>query len=1637
MDVGEHILNATAIMVDDAVKKAQYNKTIEAQVLSCEDATIGKYRCRYQDAIIYAYSNSSDVTYNKGAYVYILIPNGDMSKDKTILGATKKLGINYISQAQGEEAYNIIGNNCVIKQEKYYLDTNNKNYKYTIYQAGDENNLFDVSALNQYIKNSSSVIIAATIKTSIPVDRQYQGHYGITYNLKFHDNVSNTEVIRPYTINEDNMIDNPYRLVYGTRQCQIFEIDGTNFIQVQSIQIFNSGFPGAEGIETGLLSSGDIEISNLELLGAVRLSGDEISGVAITFSTPQGTLFTNNSVKGDVITITAQVRVKGKLASAAQQIPFYWGRENIIIGANNPYYNKSLGQGWQCLNKNNVIDYQIEQIKTELLNQIEVKQQENKYYFRNFEVLVYNAEKDTYESATREDIQNKENNFYYANPTKFGWLPGTDTYYLKFEDATARDNRFKVAIIYDGITITKTIDIQNLADAPELTIESSDGTKFYYDIGHPTLTCKVNGEQDKSYIYNWAYEDNSGIFRELPETTQQNQNYNQALLKRDQIQYEISSGERFANASQKDLKNAQAAVDDFNLIQRVKSNKIYDVQIRCITSFGTFKCSVYNENGLYLGTASITLTNTLEGEDLYSLVINNGSVTFQYNANGIAPNNQSLVTQQQIQALTFTIYDNLGNPIDEDIVANNQNCKVRWSFPIKNTLLVDKQDSGESSGTDPTLTYRYYDNKTILLYDIAQKYNIKKQNNQIRLTVDYKGMNLTTQTQFNFIKQGEPGTNGTEYIVKLIPNVKNGQNIPLWPMITHTVGLDANGRNEDLYLLNYRLPNINKEEYPFIADRKESIIKTTNDYQLLKAQLWRDGELIWEGHSANESVNNLKPTLVRWEILRNQYSNGVYDNSVFEITDNLEGKIRYNVNNQTDIFEPSANIIKCSITWQGKTYYGTIPITTAETSNWNYRVSLKDYTGFRYVIYSSDGVLPQYDNSYPFEFICQEKINDIWEDISNIEGEHKVQYKVQSDKLPIIAIGTNQREDSNLLEILEDRIGCKDNQWWVRPASRYDGLSINNAICFTFKRKYKDLDGNEFYNNIGRINVPIHFLLNKYGLSHINEWDGNSVQVDQQGGFILSPQMGAGKKDENNNFTGVLMGTVQFPEKQTAQTGLLGFDRGDRTFLLNSQNGSAIFGKNNGGQIIIDPSIDKAMLYSGNFWNKYDNEIGLPSSYEYRDDKYRPSGNNAEKGMIIDLTTPEIYFGSGNFYVNSEGHIHAAGGGDIGGWVIDEHNLHSNIKENEGRITIDAGEYNDEENKVIGPGKIYSHNHASLSTADDGFYLSHDGLSIGSKVKIDSDGIMYLGSNAVKNGGVEGENLSRSYWTINGDDKKSYISYGGNSWSKANSDTGQTAKVYLGTDGISLGTRFSVSPRGELVAYSGEIGGWNITKETLTAGNIKLNSEGSMEGGTGGNKWSIGTNGSATFNNITANGTGYIGGWKIGSSSLSAGNITLYSSGTIEGDGWSINKNTFNIGQQKNVTVKIKLDGNSSLGTGAGTINNGSGYLGGSNSNSAPLVWSSKEGVTLNKGATLKDGVKIGKLIIGKSGELMTSGGNGFVYITTAEVKATNITATNFRVSDGDNDQRTGKTGKAVFSDGSYLEFKSGICIGYNIKNSG
>lgn len=1424
MSVSQKVIEAMDILTNVAISKANFDKTIQAQILSCEDADSGKYRCRYQDATFIAYASSDiDTIYQNGTNVYILIPRNDMSNQKTILGTTKSLGDNYQKTGiiQDTLSYKTVGENCITSDEVYTLDSNIKEYNWDI--VNTDYLTIDASLLNKYITSEGvdALKFSASIKTEIPPERRAQGNYGIAFALKFYDNNQHKEKIRLYSMDISTMEGDPYHYPYFTEQKQYYPIeDGFNFIDIESIQLFCYGFydAAASAPTTGHLNSGDIWIKDLSIQCASRLSEDQINGITIQFDAPNGTIFKQGATESDYKTITAKIKVKNRPAGKNTKFDFYWGIEDVNVTQKNSSYNQILGRGWKCLNKFNTI---------------------------------------------KKATSNKE--------AVVEWVPAQATYKVSFKDAPAKDNKFKVALQYKGKVYSAEINIQNLTSSGiDLRIISDSGTKFYYDIGHPTLTCLVNNSSSPNgYIFKWVYESNTGAITQLPATTDLNHAYTQASTALSTLERQIANGEKFANAQAENLKQKKAAVAAFDNIQRVSYNKIYNFQTKVITEFGILKCSVTTTTKKYIGTAIIRLVNLLKPDGSYSLVINNGAAAFQYNQNGIAPTSSKLENKQQIQKLSFSIYDNLGNQISDQTLSKQQNCEAYWYCPKSNTLLTTKDQTKTSQDEE----YNIF-NQLTLKYGIAENYDIKKQHNQIKLIVQYKGMRLVAETAFSFVKQGQPGTNGTEYIVKLVPNT-NADDPPLYPMITK-VGQE---NNTFKYYLNYT-----KQQSGGPNQEQQIDITGPNGYKFIKAQLWKSGILIWEGASSitPSKDEETQPSSVVWEILKNKYASNIEDFSDFQMIDSGNGTIKYN---GTDVSKAQASIIKCSITYQGKIYYGTIPFTVAYAKNENYRVSLKDYTGFRYAIYSSDGMTPQYDSATPFEFICKEKINNYWEDISLDNNNHIITYEVSplgSEWQYDNQTQTYQEVETNLLEILQSsyyREGCNKNQWRCRPKSRYNGLSVNTSICCTFKHSGE---------TIGRINVPIHYLLNRYGLAQLNEWDGNSIKIDNEGGYILSPQIGAGKKDENNAFTGVLMGEVKEANKKVSNTGLFGYSQGQRSFFLNSENGSAIFGKDttNGGQIIIDPTANAALLYSNSYYNQYDENTGLPSNYS--------DSNKSGKGMLINLSNPLIHL---------------------------------------------AGQ--DGQNA-----KIYSHSKTTINNNTTGFYISQEGISLGAKFKVTNEGILTLGA-----GAVAGPTSNPNHWTIDGSSTASYIAFNATSFASTNAN-----QVYIGTDGIKLGTGFSVTNSGNLTAQSGYIGGWSIDQYGLSHNNISINANtGVISGGTaGGYAWTLNNTGTAVFNNITANG-GSIGGWTINTNNLSNNGITLSSSG-IDLTGLHLNANGSITTGSISYPWSIAVDGKATFSNidASGTVNANGGEIGGWQINAASGSFpSSLSGTNQSQGQSL------------------------------------------------------------------------------------
>lgn len=181
----------------------------------------------------------------------------------------------------------------------------------------------------------------------------------------------------------------------------------------------------------------------------------------------------------------------------------------------------------------------------------------------------------------------------------------------------------------------------------------------------------------------------------------------------------------------------------------------------------------------------------------------------------------------------------------------------------------------------------------------------------------------------------------------------------------------------------------------------------------------------------------------------------------------------------------------------------------------------------------------------------------------------------------------------------------------------------------------------EAFNNDGCIWAqPIVILQNRYPSAMLNSWDGD-LTIDEKNGTILSTMVGAGKKEIDNSFSGVLMGNVELADIETDQEtynrlysrhsglGLYGFHHGAQSFGFNV-DGTAFIGKSGGGRISFDGNY--GFLYSANWLEsfkkeKYD-ENGLPITYYDNPFIKEENGavrlNTGKAGMAIDLQNGHI-----------------------------------------------------------------------------------------------------------------------------------------------------------------------------------------------------------------------------------------------------------------------------------------------------------------------------------------------------------------------------------------------------------------------------
>ena len=133
---------------------------------------------------------------------------------------------------------------------------------------------------------------------------------------------------------------------------------------------------------------------------------------------------------------------------------------------------------------------------------------------------------------------------------------------------------------------------------------------------------------------------------------------------------------------------------------------------------------------------------------------------------------------------------------------------------------------------------------------------------------------------------------------------------------------------------------------------------------------------------------------------------------------------------------------------------------------------------------------------------------------------------------------------------------------------------------------------------------------NRYPSAMIDRWNGSTVALNTAEGSILSTMIAAGSKNDQNQFSGVMLGDWSGSSVEgtiASQTGLYGFRDGEMSFAF-MEDGTAFMGRSGEGRILFDGT--SGSIQSGNYMP------GTPASPDVPE---KPGS-----GMRIDLTEGHI-----------------------------------------------------------------------------------------------------------------------------------------------------------------------------------------------------------------------------------------------------------------------------------------------------------------------------------------------------------------------------------------------------------------------------
>ena len=350
-DLKESLFQAIRVIAQAEDSKLTFTKTIEATIFDNSQAPEGIYQVQYQDGVFPAYTDADNkVTYSIGDSVLVLIPDGDFSKQKRILGKKSQVGggdSDSASASTSLDKIDWIGPDWSIwldydKTDPFAgkgLIAGGEQESLVLFDGFTQEDTTDEIIFKRYFDACHAFLIKVNFRTDFPQDK-ISTYYGGNYGLRLTFQKNGTEYV--FILDTDNMNGDPYNYKDPSTQYIIYKYDNQALAgaTITKIELFQENFTNEPQDHE------DIFASNLEL-SFVQEIEDLDNGYSINILTPQG-----NVVSAQEITLRPQLKLDGKEISYDTAM---WFIEDMSIKVGNEKYSPYAGIGWRNLNVNETL----------------------------------------------------------------------------------------------------------------------------------------------------------------------------------------------------------------------------------------------------------------------------------------------------------------------------------------------------------------------------------------------------------------------------------------------------------------------------------------------------------------------------------------------------------------------------------------------------------------------------------------------------------------------------------------------------------------------------------------------------------------------------------------------------------------------------------------------------------------------------------------------------------------------------------------------------------------------------------------------------------------------------------------------------------------------------------------------------------------------------------------------------------------------------------------------------------------------------------------------------------------------------------------------------------------------------------